>query len=52
LRGALPAGFAPGDYTLAAGLYTRETGNPLRVLAPNNLDYANRAVPLQVVRIP
>jgi len=45
----LPANFAPGDYTLLVGLYN-DTTERVRGIDPTGFGFANRAVPLEVLR--
>jgi hypothetical protein len=47
----LPADLPAGDYTLIIGLYNNFTER-IRAIAPNGFGFANRAVPLEVLRLP
>ena len=47
----LPADLPPGDYTLIVGLYN-QFGERLRGIGPDGFGFANRAMPLTVVRLP
>ena len=45
----LPSNLKPGDYTLVAGLYNA-SHERVRGISPDGAGFANRAVPLEVLR--